>query len=302
MNFKQLEAFVRVAELQSFTRAARQLYMSQPAISFQIKALEEDLQVTLFQRNEKKVTLTEAGRLLYPEAKQMLGHFERIRTGLEALRGLKVGRLVIGASTIPGEYLLPACVGLYRQKYPGIRVSLRIAGSGDVLRWVQEREIDLGVVGTASGADNLEFIRWLSDELVLIVPPGHVWSGKSINIDQLLGEKLIVREEGSGTRRTVEQILSRNGLAVEKLAVEMELGSTRAVISAVEAGLGVGFVSRLAAANALAAGKLGEAGLKGIDLTRNFFLTRYSPGLVNYAADAFIDFLGRFSAIGDIKE
>lgn len=291
MNFKQLEAFIWVAELQSFTRAAKQLYMSQPAISFQIKALEEDLQVTLFQRTEKKVTLTEAGRLLYPEAKQMLGHYDRIRTGLEALRGLKVGHLVIGASTIPGEYLLPAYIGAYRKKYPGVRVSLRIAGSGDVIRWVQEREIDLGIVGADPKADNLIFTKWLSDELVLIVPSEHSWSGKIIEISELVGEEIILREEGSGTRKSMEQILLENGMNIEKLSIEMELGSTRSVVSAVEAGMGIGFVSRYAATDSLTTGKLGEAKLRGINMKRHFYLTRYHPGMINYATDAFIESL-----------
>lgn len=291
VNFKQLEAFVRVAELQSFTRAARQMYMSQPAVSFQIKALEEDLQVTLFSRDEKKVVLTEAGRLLYPEARQMLGHYNKIRAGLDALRGLESGRLSVGAGTIPGEYLMPACIGLFRQKYPGVKIKLRIAGSGDVVVWLKEREIDLGVVGSAVNDENLECVPWLDDELVLIVPAGHRWAGGSIAPAELENEKFILREEGSGTRRSISDILARHGFAPEALHAEMELGSTRAVISAVQAGLGAGFVSRWAAAEALASGKLGEASIKGVDLHRRLFLVRCSPGLASHAAGAFHKFL-----------
>jgi DNA-binding transcriptional LysR family regulator len=150
MNFKQLEAFIWVAELQSFTKASRQLFMSQPAVSFQIKALEEDLQVTLFQRGDKKVILTEAGRLLYPEAKQMIRHYNRIKAGLDDLKGLKTGHLVVGASTIPGEYLLPVLIGGFKEKYPGIKITLKVAGSGQVGRWVREREIDFGITGLLS--------------------------------------------------------------------------------------------------------------------------------------------------------
>lgn len=287
MNFKQLEAFIQVAELHSFTRAARHLYMSQPAISFQIKALEEELEVTLFQRTEKKVSLTQAGRLLYPEAKKMLAHYNNIKAGLDALRGLKSGHLLIGASTIPGEYLLPGYLGLFRQRYPGVQVNLRVAGSGDVVRWVQEREIDLGVVGAIQNVENLVFNEWIKDELVLIVPPGHRWDGSWVNMADLVEEKFIMREEGSGTRKSMLEILERYGLGVDKLDVNMELGSTRAVISAVQAGMGIGFVSRWAVADVLEVGKVGKANLLDVDLTRSFYLVRYQTGIVNFAAETF---------------
>ncbi|WP_034629296.1 selenium metabolism-associated LysR family transcriptional regulator [Desulfotruncus alcoholivorax] len=287
MNFKQLEAFVRVTELQSFTRAAKKLYMSQPAISFQIKALEEDLKVTLFQRNEKKIILTEAGQLLYPEAKKMLGHYHKIKTGLDAIRGLKAGRLAIGASTIPGEYILPGYIGRFKRKYPGIHMSLRVAGSGEVISWVQDRDIDIGVVGKIVKKENLKFTKWLDDELVLIVPPGHRWSGKAIEAKELLTEKLILREEGSGTRQSMWEILNRYGVDCQQIEAEMELGSTRAVISAVQSGIGVGFVSSLAASDVLDTGKVQKTLLKGVDMTRSFFLVRYTPEMINYATDAF---------------
>ena len=176
MNFKQLEAFIRVAELQSFTKAARQLYMSQPAVSFQIKALEVNLQVTLFQRGDKKVTLTEAGRLLYPEAKQMLRHYHKIKAGLDDLRGLKTGHLVVGASTIPGEYILPLFIGGFKEKYPGILITLKVAGSGRVERWVRERAIDLGIIGVPVSGDGIECSSWLQRYTLLLLNGCHPWS------------------------------------------------------------------------------------------------------------------------------
>lgn len=291
MNFKQLEAFLRVAELQSFTRAARHLYMSQPAVSFQIKALEEELRVSLFQRRDKQVMLTEAGRILYPEAKQMVRQYHGIKASLDDLRGLKTGHLLVGASTIPGEYLLPVLVGEFCQKYPGMDVSLRVGGSGDIIRLARDREIDLGITGTPVAAE-LVCREWIEDKLVVIVPPKHPWSEmESIQPEQLVNEPIIIREPGSGTRRTVESKFADVGLGPVDLKVAMELGSTRAVITGVQAGLGYSIVSLLAAREALELGKVCRVKVQGLDLNRSLYLVRYPREAGSFAVDAFVKFL-----------
>jgi DNA-binding transcriptional LysR family regulator len=291
MNFKQLEAFLRVAELQSFTRAARQLYMSQPAVSFQIKALEDDLRVPLFQRGDKQIIMTEAGRLLYPEAKQMVRQYHMIRASLDDLRGLKTGHLLLGASTIPGEYLMPVLVGEFRQKYPGMDVNLRVGGSGDIIRLVRDREIDLGITGIPVSVE-LECKEWQEDRLVLIVPQNHPWCGlEAVEPAQLVAEPMIVREPGSGTRRTVESKLADLGYGPGNFNIAMELGSTRAVITGVQAGLGVSIVSWLAAQEALELGKVCSVGLRDVDLSRKLYLIRYPREVGSFAVDAFIKFI-----------
>lgn len=292
MNFKQLEAFIWVAELQSFTRAARQLFMSQPAVSFQIKALEEDLQATLFQRGDKKVILTEAGRLLYPEAKQMLRHYLRIKAGLDDLKGLKTGHLVVGASTIPGEYLLPLLIGGFKEKYPGIQIILKVAGSGQVSRWIREREIDLGITGAFLEGEGIECLPWLKDQLVLIVHPAHPWAAMDkVTLDDLKNEPMILREQGSGTRRALEQKLVEKNISLDKIPRKMELGSTRAVITAVEANLGVSIVSKFAVRESLELGRVREAQLVGIDLSRYLYQVKHSQGIGGFATEAFMSFI-----------
>lgn len=292
MNFKQLEAFIWVAELQSFTKASRQLYMSQPAVSFQIKALEENLQVSLFQRGDKKVILTEAGRLLYPEAKQLLRHYNRIKAGLDDLKGLKTGHLVVGASTIPGEYLLPILIGGFKEKYPGIKITLKVSGSGQVGRWVREREIDFGITGAPVDWEGTECMSWLKDQLVLIVPPSHPWAEMNeVSLEDLKKETIILRERGSGTRRTLEQKLSEHNISIEKLPCSMELGSTRAVITAVEAKLGVSIVSKYAVCEAISLGLVKEVTLNGIDLSRYLYQIKHSQGMGGYALEAFMSFI-----------
>ncbi|HUW64866.1 MAG TPA: selenium metabolism-associated LysR family transcriptional regulator [Spirochaetia bacterium] len=290
MQLKQLEAFLRVAELKSFTKAAQQLYMSQPAISFQIKSLEEDLQVSLFQRRDKKVLLTEAGQLLYPEARQIVKHFQRVKGALEELRGLKTGKLTVGGSTVPGEYILPAMVGLFKVSYPGITVSLKIGDSREVAARVREWDIDLGVTGAPVEIAGLSCTRWLADRMMVVAAPGRKFR-RELDLAGMVAEPLVLREPGSGTRQVLAQRLAEAGLSLEECPQAMEMGSTRAVISAVEAGLGLAVVSVWAAAEPLALGRLEEVVVAGLNLERHFYLVRHEAGLGSFALDAFYDFL-----------
>lgn len=292
MNFKQLESFLWVAELQSFTKAARQLYMSQPAVSFQIKALEEDLEVMLFKRGDKKMVLTDAGQLLYREAKQMFRHYQKIKAGLDDLKGLKTGHLIVGAGTIPGEYLLPLLIGDFKKKYPGIQITLKVSGSGQVERWVREREIDLGITGILVEGQEIECRPWLQDELSLIVPPLHPWVNfGAVKVSDLMSETMIFREKGSGTRRTIEQKLAEHSIAVEQIPQGIELGSSRAVITAVEAGMGVSIVSKYAVRESLELGRVREVRIEDFDLGRTLYQIRHSQSMAGFAIDAFTDFI-----------
>jgi len=257
MNLRHLETFLLVADLQSFTAAARKLFMSQPAVSFQIKSLEEDLQVTLFQRGDKRLSLTPAGRLIYPEVKKMVTRYQKIKSGIDDMKGLKTGHLVAGASTTPGEYLMPLIVGEFRKVYPGITISLQVAGSGQVFRWLRDNEIDIGVTGSPATVSGIWCEPWVSDNLMLIVPPGHRWAGRGdLEADELLEEPFVLREQGSGTRRSFEKKLAEIGIDADRIKVSMEMGSTRAVITAVQAGLGVAVTSGLAAGNDLELGRI----------------------------------------------
>ncbi|MDA8334975.1 MAG: selenium metabolism-associated LysR family transcriptional regulator [Peptococcaceae bacterium] len=287
MQLKQLDAFLRVAELKSFTRAAQQLFMSQPAISFQIKSLEEELGASLFRRRDKKVLLTEAGEMLYPEARQMVKHFQRVKVALDELRGLKTGKLTVGGSTVPGEYILPAMLGLFKTSYPGIAVSLKIGDSRQVAARVREWEFDLGVTGAPVAVDGLTCTRWLGDRLIVVSasPAGET------DLAGLAAGPLVLREAGSGTRQVLEERLAEAGYPLEECAQTVEMGSTRAVISAVEAGLGLGVVSVWAAAEPLALGRLGEVKVAGLNLDRHFYLVRREAGPGSFALDAFHDFL-----------
>lgn len=272
MNLKQLEAFLLVAELRNFTRAAGQLGMSQPAVSFQIKALEEELQITLLERTEKKVVLTEAGRLLYPEARQMLRHYRKIRAVVDELRGLKSGHLILGATDVPGECLLPVFIGAFREEYPGVRVTLQVGSNAVVLRWLQEREIDLGVLGLAVTEEGVRYYPWLEEPLIFIVPGWHPWAGAEVNLEDMTREPLLIRETGSGVRQTLESALTKHNITLQDFPSILELGSSQAIIKGVGVGLGIGVVSRRAAADALETGKVKEATVPGLQLKQTFYL------------------------------
>lgn len=294
MNLKQLEAFLWVSDLKSFTGAARQLFMSQPAVSFQIKSLEDELQVSLFQRSEKKVVLTEAGRLLYPEVKEILRHYHKAVEDLDSLKGLKSGRLNIGASIIPGEYILPLFLGGFNRSYPGIKISLRVGGSGNVVNWVHDKQVALGVTGTMVEGKGLECIPWIDDELVLIGPAVDRQFDKEVDTEKLKDCPLILREAGSGTRKTIENRLQTKGLSLEQCRVVMELGSTRAVITAVQAGLGLSFVSRWAVHELLRLGSIKVIDVPELDLRRKLYLVRNTQALGGgFAATAFIEYVQR---------
>jgi len=292
MNFKQLETFLRVVEWKSFTKAAQHLYLSQPTISLQIKALEEELQVILFQRNEKKVTLTEAGRLFYTEVKQILHHYYNIQAGLEDLKDLKTGRLMIGASTIPGEYLLPQVIGDFYYKYPGIKINLCISDSASIGAKVRYKELDLGIVGFPFTEGDIVCTPWTKDYLVLIVSSQHKWARlESIDLEELIKEPIILREPGSGTRQTIEMSLEKKGVSFKDLKVTMELGSTRAIITAVLANAGISIVSFFAAHDLVALNKLCLISLKDVDFTRYLYIIRSKKWWENFAAKAFLSFL-----------
>lgn len=290
INLKQLQAFVRVVEQESFTKAAQNLYLTQPAVSWLVKSLENLLGVPLLQRRDRRVFLTEAGELLWPYARQIVALSDEMLYLAAQIRGLKTGRLRLGASTIPGEYILPWFLAAFVDHHPGLSVQLRIADTAKVIGWVRERAVDFGVVGAKGEEEGLEYLPFLEDELVLLLPPKHPLAHRrEITPHELTHYPLVMRESGSGTRAVVEERLLAAGFSPKELNVVLEVGSTRAVITAVKAGLGMGIVSRWAV-------KEGEEGLKvrtlkGLDLKRPLYLVLAEQPGANPAAQSFREFL-----------
>lgn len=268
-TIRQLEVFLAVARAGSFRRAADIVHLSQPALSQHVAELERIFGVRLLERKARTVTLTEAGRVLHDHSVRALATLAGAREAITELEGPERGSLLLGASTTPGIYVLPRVIGAFERQHPAVSVQLRIANSKVIEDQVRANELELGVVGGHGLWPGEECLAaGLVDQLVLIVPVDHPWKGRrGVDPARLAEQRLLTREDGSSTRAVMERALQRVGV---KLGRIMELGHTEAIKQAVMAGLGVAFVSGYAARGELETGRLGQARLRALEITRHF--------------------------------
>jgi DNA-binding transcriptional LysR family regulator len=245
-NFR-LKVFRAVAEHLSFRKAGEALYLTQPAVTLQIKALEEELGTKLFERSATGVRVTEAGKVLLQYAEQMHQLAGEAEGRLAALKGEIAGDLVLGASTTIAQYVLPALLAEFSRAHPAIRLQVFSENTEHVAEGVANGRFGLGLIEGPPKRRDLKANPWFDDELLLVVPAGHDWAGHgTIAPEALVGQPLVMRELGSGSRHVVENALQKTGLRLGSLRIVMELDSTEAILACVEAGLGVGFVSEWA--------------------------------------------------------
>jgi DNA-binding transcriptional LysR family regulator len=290
MDTRQLQAFCAVVEKKSFSQAAEQLGVTQPAVSLQVRALEERVGQTLLDRSGRRVEPTEAGERLYRSAQRMLALEEQLLEEVSADDGRIVGTLAIGASTGPGAHLVPLLLCEFQAQHSDLHVALSIWDTQTVIDKVAERQLELGVVGALRRHRSLEFEPLARDEIVLAVPPGHAAAGGTITVDELKNETLIVMQEGAGVRQVVEEELRRAGLRLRGVEPKLELGLQESVKSAVAGGYGVSFISRTAIEGELAAGRLAAAQVEGIEPARQIYIVRARGRSHTRAADAFLAF------------
>jgi DNA-binding transcriptional LysR family regulator len=291
MDTRQLATFCAVVERESFSQAAERLGVTQPAVSLQVRALEERLGVKLLDRAGRRVEPTEAGRRLYRNAQRLLQVEERLLEDVAgADGGLLTGTLAIGASTGPGAHLVPLLLCEFQLEHPELRVSLSVWDTQAVIERVADRDVELGVVGAARRHRSLVFEPLARDEIVLAVPPGHPAAGGEVAVDDLRAETLLVMQEGAGVRQVVEEELRRAGLRLRSLDPQLELGLQESVKSAVAAGYGVAFISRTAIEGELAAGTLGFARVTGLEPSRQLYVVRAKGRSPTRAAEAFLEF------------
>ena len=291
MDTRQLAAFCAVVERQSFSQAAELLGVTQPAVSQQVRALEERLGKRLLDRSGRRVEPTEAGLALYRGAQRLLSLEGQLLDELDAADGGELGgTLQVGASTGPGSTVVPVLLCEFQKNNPGVSVSLSISDTQSVVERVAERELELGVVGAARRHRGVTFEPFFRDDVVLACPPDHRFAGRSITLEDLRKEPLIVMQEGAGVRQVLEDELRRAGTRLRDLEPRLELGLQESARSAVVAGYGVTFISRAAIEADLAAGTLATARVKGLDPAREISLVRAAGRSPTRAAQAFVEF------------
>jgi DNA-binding transcriptional LysR family regulator len=285
LTFHRLELFLAILDAGGVGRAAGARNISQPAVSEHLRGLEAHFGIPLFERIGRTVRPTAAAREIVPYARQVLELLAQAARAAGGIRGLERGNLIIGASTTPGTYLLPAALGRFHTAYPGVALNLVIENSQDVERRLVAGQVDLGVVGEAPLLKGLIADRWLADELVLIVPRRHALARKRPPDPRVLREeRYIAREAGSSTRAIAERYLSRVGV---NLVPAMELGSTEAIREAVAADLGVALVSRLAVRDR----RVAIVGLAGPKWKRDLLVIRREAAQLSPAAARFRELL-----------
>ena len=273
LDIHKLEIFSKVAELKSFSKAAHEMYLTQPTVSQHITALEKYLGLTLFDRMGKDVTLTRAGEILYRYAKQITTLTGEARQALDHFMGKKTGHLVLGASTIPGEYILPALLGQFRILYPEIKVTLRIGDTEEIVNALLNGSVELGIIGAKINNARLQYSRFMDDELIVVVPQGHRWWKKSyVDVHELVDEPFIMRESGSGTRISMEKRLHQLGISTDSLNIIAEVGSTTAVKQSIKANLGISLISKRAVEDEIKLKLLKKIPIKKTKFTRTFFI------------------------------
>ncbi len=292
MNIDHLKTFQEIVRLGSFSEVAKKLAISQPAVSFQIQKLEQELGIRLIDRTQRAITLTAAGKRLLRFAEAVEAEREHLQHDLEQMREEISGDLLIAASTIPGEFLLPPLLAEFKQRHPAVKIQVDVSDSLTVISRIRDNTYEVGFCGIAPEGQDLASFKIASDEIVLIVSPEHPFARKGeVSPDELEGEPLIFREATSGTQRSLESLLLQAGLDIRKWVPNLVLGSSQAVVSAVAAGAGIAFVSNLAIKEGVAPALVRQVGVRGITLSRDFYCVYRQERVVSRLLEEFINYI-----------
>ena len=292
MDLRQLEIFVKVAELGSFSRAAEALFLTQPTVSEHIRTLEVELGVRLLDRLGRGAAVTRAGQLLLSHAQRMLALSREARQAMDGFLGRMSGELTVAASTIPGEYILPAMIGRFKEKFPDISITVLIGDSQTVVDWVADGRAELGVVGARLPHRGVEYRELWPDDVVVVVPAGHPWHGRrQVTLEDLRAEPLLLRERGSGTRAALERALGEAQTDLGAFRIVGEMGSTQAIKQAVKAGVGLSVLSKRAVEEECKSGLLWCLRVEDLKVTRSFHLATHRERSRSPLAEAFRAFV-----------
>jgi len=284
-----------VAELKSFSKAADNLFLTQPTISGHILSLEQSLSLRLFDRTGREVRLTKAGEVFLQYASKMLSTRKELVNALtEFSQGIR-GELSLGASTIPGEYLLPRLMGDFKKEHPNFTLSLKIGDTKEVVQFVLEGDVEFGMIGGKLNHHSLHYEKYEEDEIIVVAPSRHpLTKRKNVGLADLLNEPWIIREEGSGTQMAVERALKKRGKSLKQFNTVTEMGSTSSVKEGVKAGLGLAFISKRAVEEELKQGLLAQVHVAGIDpIARQFYIVSHRGRTASPIGIQFLSFLHR---------
>jgi DNA-binding transcriptional LysR family regulator len=295
IEFRHLETFCRVADLKSFSKAADDLFVTQPTVSGHILSLEQSLFLRLFDRTSREVRLTKSGEVFHDYASKILSLRKDLINALsEFSQGIR-GELSLGTSTIPGEYLLPRLIGDFRKEHPSFIISLKIADTKEVIQYVLQDHVEFGIIGAKLNHPSLYYEKYEEDEIIVVAPADHPLTRKKrVNLDELLKEPWIIREEGSGTQMAVEKALRRKGKSLKQFNVVMEMGSTSSVKEGVRAKLGLAFISGRATEGEILQGSFSRIDVEGFELiSRQIYIVSHRRRTLSPMGMEFLRFLKR---------
>ena len=292
LNLNDLLIFLVACETKNFSQTGRQLHLSQPAISQIINNLEKHFGTKLFYRQGRSVNLTEIGQALRPMAQELVSAAKRLDETVSSLQGELVGEFDIGCSTTSGKYLLPSLIAKFRRMYPMVRANVIVTSRDSVIKKLVSGEVAMGVSSRRIQHRDLEYEDFFADEVILIVPAEHPWANfRRVYPDDLLNEPMILREESAGTIEVLKKGLLEHDISFDMLNVAMVLGNAEAIEMAVEEGIGVAFISRLAAARGIELGRAVEVKVEGMNLYRKIYLARNQRFPTTRAQSEFWEFV-----------
>jgi DNA-binding transcriptional LysR family regulator len=292
MDLWRLNIYCKVIELRSFTKAAEFSRLSQPTVSGHIKYLENHFGCKLIDRLGREAVPTKAGEILYTYATQLTALQEETEAVLAQFPGDMKGHLVIGGSTTPGSYILPSLMGKFRKEYPEVRITLVLGDTEKISKEVLEGHVEVGIVGAKSQERMISHVRFIEDILVLVLPASHKWAKRSsIAIAELTTEPFIIRERGSGTRKSIEEVLKKRDFSLGMLNIVAEMGSTESVCQGIKADVGISILSKRAVSEDIANGILKGIAVEGLPLKRIFYLIAHKGRTRSPLCEAFVQFI-----------
>lgn len=289
MNLQQLRTFRVVAQQRSYSRAAQQLYLSQPGVSLQVRALEQSIGMPLFERSGRQLRLTEAGVALLDYAERILSLVDESQQALEELGNARRGIVRVAASTTAGIYIVPRALGGFHRQNPGVRLTLDVVNRFTVAERLLRDEVDVAVMGLIEDAHDLQVEPFLPNELVVIASPHHpLAQRKRIAVSELVNDTMLLRERGSGTRTDIERMFAKGQLVMR---LGMELRSSGAIKQAVAADLGIAIIPLHAIELELLAKRLVTLNVEGFPIRRDWSIARRAGRRLSAAANALWDYL-----------